>query len=312
MQHGEFLGIVKGLARLNPGHRQQILDRLSSGIDQEEVNLISLLKRPECCPACGCRVLVFWGARKGLPRIRCKGCTTTFTVLSGSPLARQSHRERWLQYAGCLLDGLTIRSAAKECGISVPTSFRWRHRFLATIDSMKPPALKGVVEIDETLFRNSKKGDHQLGCAPRRRGTKAQRPGLSSEQVVVVVARDRHGTTTDYILPKFNAETVAGALKTVIAPDSLLCTDASTVLAAFASKNGLLHYAINASAGHRVEFNTFHVQNVNAYHSRMKHWMARFHGVSAKWLSRYLGWWRMLDGRQSELTPDEVLRYASA
>jgi hypothetical protein len=168
------------------------------------------------------------------------------------------------------------------------------------------------VEIDETLFRDSKKGDRHLGRAPRRRGTRAPKPGISSEQVIVVVARDRHGSTTDYVLAHFTAETVSRALKPVIAPDSLLCSDGSTVLAAFANKNGLLHYSINASAGQRVEFNTFHVQNVNAYHSRLKDWMARFHGVSTKWLSRYLGWRRMLDGRQSELTPVDILRYAIA
>jgi hypothetical protein len=235
-----------------------------------------------------------------------------FTALSGSPLARLYYRDKWLQYAGCLLDGLSIRKAAKECGLSIPTSFRWRHRFLAAIDAMKPPALKGLVEIDETLFLDSKKGDRHLGRTPRRRGTRASRPGRSEEQVTVVVARDRHGTTTDFIMRQFNADAVTLALLPVITSDSLVCTDGSTVLTAFASRNGLLHYSINASAGERVLFNTFHVQNVNAYHSRLKEWMERFHGVSTKWLARYLGWWRMLDGRQSELTPDEVLRYAVA
>jgi hypothetical protein len=227
-------------------------------------------------------------------------------------LARLYYRDKWLQYAGCLLDGLSIRKAAKECGLSIPTSFRWRHRFLAAIDTMKPPALKGLVEIDETLFLDSKKGDRHIGRTPRRRGTKANRPGRSEEQVTVVVARDRHGTTTDFIIRQFNADAVTVELASVIAPDSLLCTDGSTVLTAFASRNGLLHYSINLSAGERVLFNTFHVQNVNAYHSRLKKWMARFCGVSTKWLARYLGWWRMLDRRQTELTPDEVLRYAIA
>jgi hypothetical protein len=175
---------------------------------------------------------------------------------------------------------------------------------------MKPTTLQGLVEIDETLFLDSKKGDRHLGRDPRRRGTKAKKRGRSDEQVTVLVARDRHGTTTDYVLPQFNAESVAGVLKPVIALDSVLCTDSSPVLAAFARRNGLLQYAINASAGERVLFNTFHVQNVNAYHSRLKRWMDRFHGVSTKWLSRYLGWWRMLDGHQSELSPAQVLRYA--
>jgi hypothetical protein len=39
----------------------------------------------------------------------------------------------------------------------------------------------------------------------------------------------------------------------------------------------------------------YHIQNVNAYDSRLKRWMFDFHGVSTKYLSSYLGWHRLLD-----------------
>ena len=38
-----------------------------------------------------------------------------------------------------------------------------------------------------------------------------------------------------------------------------------------------------------------HVQNVNAYDSRLRGWMQRFKGVATKYLDSYLGWFRMLD-----------------
>jgi len=34
----------------------------------------------------------------------------------------------------------------------------------------------------------------------------------------------------------------------------------------------------------------FHIQNVNAYHSRFKGWMERFHGVATRYLRNDLGW----------------------
>ncbi len=46
----------------------------------------------------------------------------------------------------------------------------------------------------------------------------------------------------------------------------------------------------------------FHIQNVNAYDSRLKTWMIRFHGVATKYLKNYLGWRRLLE-RYRELTP---------
>ena len=39
----------------------------------------------------------------------------------------------------------------------------------------------------------------------------------------------------------------------------------------------------------------YHIQNANAYHSRLKEWMRRFHGVATKYLDHYLGWRRMIE-----------------
>ncbi len=33
---------------------------------------------------------------------------------------------------------------------------------------------------------------------------------------------------------------------------------------------------------HRPEAPDFHINNVNAYHGRLKEWMRRFHGVATK------------------------------
>ncbi len=39
----------------------------------------------------------------------------------------------------------------------------------------------------------------------------------------------------------------------------------------------------------------YHINNVNAYDSRLKGWMFRFRGVATKCLDNYLGWHRLLD-----------------
>jgi hypothetical protein len=38
-----------------------------------------------------------------------------------------------------------------------------------------------------------------------------------------------------------------------------------------------------------------HINNVNAYDSRLKQWMDRFNGVATKYLHNYVGWHRWLD-----------------
>ncbi len=74
----------------------------------------------------------------------------------------------------------------------------------------------------------------------------------------------------------------------------LLCTDGSKAFAGAARELGVEHHAINLSAGIRVD-GAWHVQNVNAYHSRLKAWVYGFRGVATCYLANYLGWFRALD-----------------
>jgi hypothetical protein len=52
---------------------------------------------------------------------------------------------------------------------------------------------------------------------------------------------------------------------------------------------------VYARPGLRDRKAAFHIQNVNAYHSRLKVWIVRFHGIATKYLVNYLGWRRMLE-----------------
>jgi hypothetical protein len=51
----------------------------------------------------------------------------------------------------------------------------------------------------------------------------------------------------------------------------------------------------------------YHIQNVNAYDSRLKGWMHRFHGVATKYLENYLGWRRWLERWGNANTPQMAL-----
>ena len=51
---------------------------------------------------------------------------------------------------------------------------------------------------------------------------------------------------------------------------------------------GVEHHAVNLSAGVRVD-GAWHVQNVNAYHSRLKSWIRKLYGVATCYLPNCLG-----------------------
>src|SRR3984885_13457742 len=51
----------------------------------------------------------------------------------------------------------------------------------------------------------------------------------------------------------------------------------------------------------------FHINNVNAYHSRLKEWLRPFHGVATKNLANYLGWRRTLEALGQKVIPEDFI-----
>jgi hypothetical protein len=54
-----------------------------------------------------------------------------------------------------------------------------------------------------------------------------------------------------------------------LASDAILCTDGSRAMIGVARKIGITHRPVNLAAGIRVISKVYHVQNVNAYGSRL-------------------------------------------
>lgn len=149
-----------------------------------------------------------WGSRKGIPRFKCKNedadangekvCGKTFNALTGTSLARLHHADLHIANAKLMIDGRPLREIAETLGIALPTAFQWRHRFLQALRNTQPEKLVGIVEADETFFRESFKGTRpkNMPRPSKLRGTKAKKRGLSKEQIPVLVARDRTGKAT--------------------------------------------------------------------------------------------------------------------
>ena len=162
----------------------------------------------------------------------------------------------------------------------------------------------------ESYFLESYKGSRDLPRPLRKRGGKVAKRGLSTEQIPVLIARDRSKETTDAILQNANTQAVRAVLEPILDHDAVLCPDGSPVYVALAKQLHLAHQPININAGIRVVDEAFHIQNVNAYDSRLKGWMARFHGVATKYLPNHLGWRRILERFSNRLTPDLFLTQA--
>lgn len=258
------------------------------------------------CPHCANRDVISWGKANGLPRYRCRGCGRTFNGLTKTPLARLRKKEKWQELAQSMIDGTTTAKSAARCGVHYTTAFRWRHRFLTEIASGKPKSLCGIVESDETFILESFKGKRSdLPRKARKRGGKAAKRGLSAEQIPVIVARDRSGATTDAVLPRLDKASIAAALGGAVTPANLLCCDGGRAILAFARKAGIPHHVLPAPGKPNPDAPDLHINNVNAYHGRLKEWMRRFHGVATKNLPNYLGWRRTLEALGAAIKPQD-------
>lgn len=309
MRTEEFHDWLSKASELTPSQRQQAIDHLGQKREPDEV-IGDLVGSNPPCPHCHHTSCSRWGNAHGLPRYRCGACGKTFNALTKTPEARLRRRECWTEYARSMIAGETVRAAARRCGVHQNTSFRWRHRFLAKLSGAKPLHLHGIVEADETYFLESFKGGRDLPRPPRKRGGKAAKRGLSDEQIPVLIARDRTTATTDAVLENANTQAVRAVLEPILDADAVLCSDGSAVYVALAKQLHLAHQPVNLSAGIRVVDKAFHIQNVNAYDSRLKGWMEHFHGVATKYLPNYLGWRRCLERFSGILTPELFLGQA--
>jgi len=300
------------IAQLSRAQCTRVLALLKPAVDQgRTATVIENAVAPRlCCPRCQGKQLYRHGTKSGLQRFRCRACGRTFNSLTGTPLARLRHKDKWLDFGDCMLDSRTVRKAAARVEVANNTSFRWRHRFLTLTKTDRPSYLKGIAEADETFLLESQKGARKLQRPARKRGGKASKRGISSEQVCILVARDRGGNTVDFVTGRGPVTVVQlnEHLRPVLAPDTLLVTDANKAYQAFARQQGISHQYVNVSAGQRVR-GAVHVQNVNGYHSRFHKWLRPFNGVATRYLPNYLGWCWAID--QERIRTSETLLRAA-
>lgn len=312
MQTRQFERFLKRISELTLRQRERLLTLLlpAARIDRVIELIENAGAATHACPRCGSHASYRHGQANGLQRYRCRRCGRTFNALSGTPLARLRLKSHWLDYLDRMLDSRSVRRSATELGVASTTTFRWRHRFLTRTKDDRPAQLGGITEADEMYVRESHKGSRKLDRPPRKRGGKATKRGISNEQVCVLVARDRDGRTIDAVVGKgaLTPRHLHAHLQPRLAPDVLLVSDAHRAYLAFARAAGISHEAVNASVGIRTR-GALHIQNVNAYHSRMRGWLIGFRGVASHYLSNYFGWRWALDG-QRIATPEVFLRAA--
>jgi len=278
------------------------LNRMLQSDVKNEATIMEVRKNiqqnsPTSCPHCNSETIVGYGRYRDRNRYKCKSCGKTFNDLTGTSVSHIHKISEWQDYISCIADGLSLRASAARVGISLRTSFLWRHKILGSFQEVGCTKLEGIVESDETFFLYSEKGQKAIkDREPRKRGGKASKAGINKEHVAVIVASDRNKHSIIEVVgrSRITAEKINTAIgKWTLGSAVALCSDSHRSYEKFAKDNGIKHIAINASKGQYVKDKVYHIQNVNNSHHLLKKWMAKFNGVATKHLQNYMNWFRI-------------------
>ncbi len=294
---------VTKFARMIPSlnHDEETLIRrtLESVSDYQKIRELIESKQESKreCPYCNSNRVYRHGSAANLQRYRCVECCKTFNSLTNTPLARLRKKELWIQYVDLMLKSTVLRAVSDELGISLNTAFKWRHRFSAAFVKSSPTHLEGIVEMDETHFLESRKGERITTRTSRKRGESSSKRAISNEKVCVFTARDRSN---------HNLESIAGGahvselwlinnVAQCIAPDSVIVSNGLGPYQNLSKINHFEHKIVKNHRSKRVQ-EAFHIKHVNAYHSRLKMWInGHFREVATKYLNHYLDWRQELE-----------------
>jgi transposase-like protein len=267
--------------------RGQVLDNAT----QEQGN--SNKRKP--CPHCASEKTYKRGKQSGMQMYQCRECSKWYSETTGTPLWDIKLKHKWQGYLRCLEEGMSIKKTAKEIGISIQTSFDWRHKILSTLSGFTPKTLSGVVECDELELALSHKGSRTLERKPRKRGTdfKRNEPSIESTVVQVVTAVQRNGEKYLKAVEskRLSSEEITKALDGKLSDQTTLITDKHPSYKLFAKENkSIKHRSVLAKEHVNKADKHIHLQHVNNTHAQLRKFLLPFNGVSSKYLQNYLNW----------------------
>jgi len=254
-----------------------------------------LIEARKACPHCKSTNIYKRGSQNNVKMYSCKDCKKWYSHTTGTPLWDIKLKVKWSSYLRCMSENYSLRRSAKEVGISLQTSFDWRHKILASLNSLIPKTLSGVIECDELELPINKKGDRDIKRKPRKRSSDFSRnKGDEATVVQVITAIERNGDKIFKVVEtkRLTAENIKEALEGKIKTGSTFITDKHNSYKAYSKLNPeLVHKSVKASEHVSKSDKTVHLQSVNQVHTQVRKFIGKFNGVSTKYLQNYLNWY---------------------
>ncbi|MFY9407304.1 MAG: IS1595 family transposase [Bacteroidales bacterium] len=242
---------------------------------------------PPLCPDCQSNRIVKNGFQGGQQMYICRKCGRHFRVTTGTFVYRIQKKEKMLDYIRCMLEGKTLRACAKEVGISLPTSFAWRHRILAALRNFEDNVnFFGIVEVEELLMNYSEKGRRY-----RNEAELAEAREKKKKKVAVIASKDRTGNMLfkQLGLGKIKREQIEQLLNTKVSANSGICFGHNDEFRKLKSQNLERKEIVIDRVRKR---GVYSVATIRRHVNTFVGWINnQFRGVATKYLQSYIMWY---------------------
>jgi transposase-like protein len=225
------------------------------------------------CPKCSSHSIRKHGHTLGLQRYWCKKCGRTFNETVNTALHWIHNKPQMMQYAGTLTEHLSLKKTAERIGISVNTSFSWRHKILSSFKSLASAPTTSPAGVCQIIMPRSYKGKRNV----------PEKIGQPSKTILLT---DAKGIPCLQMLPdKCTAFKVSQILAVNLSDTaSIACKSAY-----------LLDRAIAMVGCPMVELRALRKKltiKTELAQLQLNNWMQRFNGVATKYLQQYWNWFR--------------------
>ena len=244
----------------------KVLDQINQMKQEEIQTKLEALSPVSACPSCNSNNFVKNGSRYGLQRYYCKNCKTTFSVTTDTFMEGTTWTwEVWVKLVQMTvnnysLDAMldTLEKDYDLVGLNRKSVHLARHKLLYAMSLMPKPTLTGIVQVDETFFRENQKGTRTdlgkklINVLPRsvevrlpRRGYSPSRMGvLSPEYACVVCAVDNsnHAISIITSMGKADPAMFIDHFDQYFKDITYLCSDGSPLYKDYCVLKSIPHY----------------------------------------------------------------------
>jgi len=257
---------------------------VSEGINVRKLNKI-------ICPHCQSEEIVKYGFYKGDQRYKCKDCSKTFNPYTGTLLNWSHYKSKWSDFIKTMGEDLSLREAGQAIGVHYSTLFYWRHKVMNVLNQGCEGKLNGIIEMTKMdLPYLNKYYPQKIEDDEESEFLEGDEPG-KRDLVHLTFLYQRNNRLDSYVY-RDNTRVMDFIcdISNEIDKKSKICLNVN-----YPFRFPLLHnkFKVTGLSGRRGKRKFYY----NAGYavkllSGFKTWMKKFHGVSSKYLNKYVAFYK--------------------